>query len=244
VPLSTEADLDLPHSPAIAGGFHDTFSASRCLHRVDPRSPLRAPHHLQRVKSMSLLRALRMLGRSALTIRRLRRVSFSRSPPSVLRSARPLPASAEALTIGPLVPPRESRSAHVVSLHLDGFLRTDGANIVAARSRPWGSPCCCHPSTCPIAPKRAAVSMVGLVSHGALTPRSHSLPAAPAFAHRSPRRRCVHARLLPPCRCTGGTAAVPSAQRRRATHRRLLPSCSTTRSHSADRSVTAVHRFQ
>jgi hypothetical protein len=165
VPMPTEADLDSPRSPAISGGFRHVFPASRCCHRADHQSPLRAPHHLRRVKSMPHPSAMQMLGLPGSTIRRLRRVSFSRSPPSVLRSIRPLPVRVETLTIGPLVPPRESRSVRVVSLHLDGFLRTDGASIVAARSRPWGSPC--FPALVHLPrrfPKNSPVSMVDCVS--------------------------------------------------------------------------------
>jgi hypothetical protein len=74
-------------------------------------------------------------------IRWLRCVSSSRSPPSSLRFGRLLPAarSEELPTFGPFVPTNESRSARVVSHHLDGLLRPRGAGVVAACCRSWGS---------------------------------------------------------------------------------------------------------
>ena len=64
------------------------------------------------------------------------------TPPSFLLSARPLRIRRRNAESSALPCHREgSRSVLVVSHHLDGFLRTGGAGIVAARSRPLGSPC-------------------------------------------------------------------------------------------------------
>lgn len=135
-------------------------------------------------------------------------VDFAASPPRgplrrfSVQSVHSRPCT-EAHAIGPLVPPRESCSVHVVSLHRDGFLRTYGANIVAARSRPWGSSCCPWPPTCPVAPERA-VGQRARPRFPRCTHPAKMLPANSAFlAHRSVRRRCVHARPLPPCRLHG-----------------------------------------
>jgi len=182
---------------------------------------------------------------SASTIRRLHRVSSSRSPPSVLRSVRPLPASTEALTIGPLVPPRESRSVRVVSLHLDGFLRSDGASTVAARSRPWGSSCFARPAACPCDSRESHRSARPISFPTMHSPREDSPHQQRGFSLTAPsedgaftRGRSLHA--------VSREAPLPRrlARRLRATQWRLLPSCSTSRCCSADRSVTAVHRCQ
>jgi hypothetical protein len=153
----------------------------------------------------------------ALTIRRPRRVSSSRFPSagSPLDPSTPGPAP-KRWTFGPLVPPRGSRSARVVSHHLDGFLRTDGASTVAARSRPWGSPCFSDTLPCTVLLSREPPGQRDRArSHGALTPRRCSPPAVPPPLTAPPEgaaftRRCS---LLAVSR--GGTAAArrPGASR-------------------------------
>jgi hypothetical protein len=84
----------------------------------------------------------------------------------------------ERQVFGPLVPPRESCSVLVVSHHLDGLLRTAGVSVVAAHSRPWGSPCFLDPTSCTGQLSREPLSQRDRARpHGALTPRSCSLPA-------------------------------------------------------------------
>jgi hypothetical protein len=179
------------------------------------------------------------------TIRRLRRVSSSRSPPSVLRSVRPLPTGAEAPVIGPLVPSRESRSVRVVSLHLDGFLRSDGASIVAARCRPWGSSRFPHSPACPCDSRK---------SHRSARPTSFPTMHSPREDAPHPQRGSLLTAPSEDVAITQGRslhdvsreAPLPRrlAQRRRASQWRLLPSCSTSRCCSAGGFLTAVHRFQ
>jgi hypothetical protein len=60
-PLRSRSSGFSSRSPVIADGFRHVFSASRCCHQADHQSPLRAPHHLRRVKSMSPLPALQCL---------------------------------------------------------------------------------------------------------------------------------------------------------------------------------------
>jgi len=138
--------------------------------------------------------------RSRASFRRLRRVSSSRSPPSVLRLGRPLPTPCRnKASSAPRCHPHGSRSALVVSHHLDGFLRPDGADIVAVRCRSWGSPCFLDHSPVPAFPKDRVPAGLA-VPHDALTPRSCSLSAAPAPSPRAPRRGPCTRSPLPPCR--------------------------------------------
>ena len=147
--------------------------------------------------------------------------------------------------IGSLVPTRESRSVLVVSHHLDGFLRTDGADTVAARCRPWGPPCFDDPLTCTRSLSRELTGQHERArSHGALTPRSFSLPAAPAPLTASPEggasREAAPSmpfqQVAPPLRSRPEGLEV---------HRCVFSTTvSTSRSCSADRSVAIVHRCQ
>jgi hypothetical protein len=70
------------------------------------------------------------------------------APPSTLPGGRPLASSplrvhsrtgSKLPIFGPGMPIPESRSALVVSHHLDGFLRAAARGLVASLCRPWGS---------------------------------------------------------------------------------------------------------
>jgi hypothetical protein len=131
----------------------------------------------------------------------------------------PLPAPCRnSAPSAPRCHPRRSRSALVVSHHLDGFLQPDGAGVVAARNRPWGSPCFPTRPPGPRSLKRRS-SRPG-VPHDAHTPRRCSLSAAPAPSPRDPEEPRVHGRRCP-------LAVMPASGL-----------CST------DRSLVPVPRFQ
>jgi hypothetical protein len=132
------------------------------------------------------------------SIRQLRRVSSSRSPPSMLRCGRPLLiALPKQGFFGPAVPPAW------VSFRPRGFS--------PPRRLPPSARCghCCSPlpilgftvfpdpSAVPALPKEA-FQPVGAVPHDALTPRRCSLSAAPASSPRHPEGSRVHGRRCPP----------------------------------------------
>jgi len=126
--------------------------------------------------------------------------------PSIgLRFGRPLPApcSGELVAFGRFLPGNLSRSALVVSRHLDGFLRPRGAGVVAACCRSWGSPCFVRR-----APRGVLLDCESPSGGRWAFPRcvhpSKMLPAdSCSLAHRVvPEGPLRHARAMPPCRFT------------------------------------------
>jgi hypothetical protein len=162
----------------------------------------------------------------------------------VLRSVRPLPARRQAPGLRTPRATERSCSVHVVSHHLDGLLRTDGASTVAARSRPWGSP---------RFPLRAPSPTLS----------RRSLPASTPTAFP----RCTHPAKIIPARSASpltippeeamftsgryplavypiGTPDARAARGLRGSPWRLARSGSTSRSCSANRSFATVRRCQ
>ena len=184
-----ESIVTLPScSPAIAGSFHNVCSATRSLPTPKPLPPL--PASPEGVAFTS-------------TIRRLRRVSSSRSPPSVLRSVRPLPTSRRNAV--PSAPSCQ-RESHVPS---SWFLTTSTASSgLTARTllQPAADPGVHRVSTTRSpAPDRSRES--SLASMNAPVPTAHSpreVSPCPQRLLRSPHHPRVvrHARPLPPCRFT------------------------------------------
>jgi hypothetical protein len=176
-------------------------------------------------------------------IRRLRRVSSSRSPPSVLRVGRPLPIALPKQSIfGPAVPPAW------VPFRPRGFS--------PPRRFPPSSRCghCCSPlpilgftvfpdqSACTALPKEVPAGVD--VPHDALTPRSCSLSAAPASSPRRPEGHRVHGRRCPLAVSTTAPVVFLARERARVAHLRDSASRSASRLCSPDRSLVVVHRFQ
>jgi len=91
------------------------------------------------------------------------------------------------VSLGPAVPPARSRSALVVSHHLDGFLRTRGHGLVASRCQPWGSTRFAHPPHAgPKGPSRTDYPPRVAGSH----PSKSSPPSTAAPHHCGPCTSC------------------------------------------------------
>jgi hypothetical protein len=93
----------------------------------------------------------------------------------------------------------KSRSALVVSLHLDGFRRTNGRGLVASHCRPWGSLrfASTHPRCSPIARRAVRVNQD--------PPRSANFPSESVLIgsrYRVPAALCPLA-VAPPCSLAG-----------------------------------------
>jgi hypothetical protein len=141
----------------------------------------------------------------------------------VLRSARPLPTRRQAPGLRTPRATERSGSALVVSHHLDGLLRTDGASIVAARCRPWGSPRFPTATTCTdLLPREDFRQRDHRVSRVALypakiAPHSQRLPHSPS----PPKRRCSR-EGAPPLPFTLSAPRLRSPPESSALHRGVL----------------------
>jgi hypothetical protein len=123
--------------------------------------------------------------------------------------------------------------------------RTNGASVVAARSRPWGSPR--FPSQ---TPARTSSREKRSPSMSDRSPRcTHPVKSLPvrsaSLTHHRSRRCDVTCGLLPPCRSPiWRPDCARSPSRQRASSMRLTQPGSTPRACSANRSVAIVRRCQ
>jgi hypothetical protein len=141
----------------------------------------------------------------------------------VLRSVRPLPTRRQAPGLRTPRTNERSWSALVVSHHLDGLLRTDGASTVAARCRPWGSPRFPPVSTCTDPPpKEHARQHTHRVSRDALTPR-RSLPVRSASPLTIPSEELMSRRGAPSMPFTWLAPRLPTPPEGSILHRGVLP---------------------
>jgi len=179
------------------------------------------------------------------TLRRPRRVSSSRFPSVVLRSVRPLQT------------PRRNARSSALPCHREGLVPSSWFRTTSTVSSGPTAQALLQPAADPGVHRvsRPAIlhpgsrrNQLGQRTRARASRRTHPskmLPAGSASsAHRATRRRRVHAKSLPPCRCAGGTTVAPVARGLRGSPWRLLRLRSTSRSRSAGRFFTAVCRFQ
>jgi len=110
---------------------------------------------------------------------------------------RPLPRRRPVVASAPRVPPPKSRSALVVSHHLDGFLRSTSRGPVASRSRSWGPP-----RFCVSAPRSEDRDVRSLPRDAGPYPSKESSPTA-GTRHR------VRCPLAVPCPITASPRLFP-----------------------------------
>jgi hypothetical protein len=161
---------------------------------------------------------------SSASIHCLRHALFSRSPPSVLRSGRPLPAPTLArLCLRPACANKQ------VSFRPRGFSPprrlppASQCGLVASHCRSWGSPRCFHPPACASRLRRAN-QPARLGSFPRCAHPSKILPARSASTtHRDvPEGPRVTSWRCPPAVMRHGTDADSTAQARQRPHPCLL----------------------
>jgi hypothetical protein len=126
----------------ISGGFpprrRGLRKRERSADHLNPWRSLLAPHAGSREAGPAMHECMSFAASSGDSVASPPRGPLHRGSVSDVHSRSPCRNKASS---APRCHPHGSRSALVVSHHLDGFLRPHGADIVAVRCRSWGSPC-------------------------------------------------------------------------------------------------------
>jgi hypothetical protein len=146
---------------------------------------------------------------------------------------------------GPLVPTSRSRSAHVVSHHLDGFLRPHSVGLLHPTADPGVHRVASIRPPAPADSEEPTNQHAWVVSRDALTPRRYFLPAAPPrLTATFPKDRASHRGAAPLPLCDMAPMPTPLRKRGSVLIRVFSTPPSTSGLCSTDRSVAAVCRFQ